>query len=105
MGRQRAGDSTVSLAFLVGRHFDGNDATQSDERRSPGHDREIPLERFLELEPDLLNAELVPSSKLDYNLPRYLRPGAPHAESVRYEYWRTDDPSSLVRLAWWSPQR
>lgn len=54
-------------------------------RRSPGHDRAVPVQKLVALNPTYLNANLVPKSKPDLYLPGFLRPGQPLYQHAEFE--------------------
>jgi hypothetical protein len=77
-------------------------------RRSPGHQRRVPLERLVDQGPTYLDAALVPSDRPNADLPRTVQPGGPYADRARSEWLPCEGIEGvpegwLLRLVRYSP--
>ena len=82
----------------------GHELEVRRQRRSPGHDRPIPLDHFLRLDPHYVAADLVPRQQPQLRMLPQLRPDYRHAESVEVRFIPLTNDKRLLRLAVWKGQ-
>lgn len=84
---------------LVNREWKHSEVRQK--RKSPGHDRHIPVKIFLAKDPTYVNAELVPEDQRDYMLLPVLRPDFEFAHRIEVGFFPLKNDPRLLRLARW----
>lgn len=79
----------------------GDAAEIRQKRRSPGHDRHVPIKHFLAKRPTYVGAELVPPDQRDYLLLPHLRPDYEFAPLIEIKFFPLKNDERLLRLARW----
>jgi arabinofuranosyltransferase len=114
--RTKPGESLVigtigGVGFYSGLHIHdtfgltnraGDAAKVRRKRRSPGHDRHVPIDHFLLKKPTYVGAELVPPDQRDYLLLPHLRPGHELAPLIDIRFFPLKNDERLLRLARWT---
>ncbi|MFT7668985.1 MAG: arabinofuranosyltransferase [Planctomycetota bacterium] len=76
-------------------------AEPMQKRRSPGHDRHIPIRHFLTKDPTYVGAELVPRENPGFMLLPHLRPDFEFAPLIQIGFFPLKGDKRLLRLARW----
>jgi len=79
----------------------GEAAEVRRKRRSPGHDRHVPMAYFLAQDPTYVGAELVPPDQPGYMLYPHLRPTYEYADRIDIRFLPVEGDDRLLRLAFW----